>query len=181
MPIRFRCPHCHQLLGIARRKAGSMVHCPTCNTPVAVPASDVPDNPEEAAAAGLPPAPAPQSGGLFDRDDFDALLRGSTSGAIEQHKSIPDSVHTAAPPHPAPEEASPLPPLPAGGEMPAPEMVPAPLIFDPRVRPGVAQHLLAPPVGLVLSPGKATVLTVIVILLLAIAFGTGLIVGRFYL
>jgi hypothetical protein len=38
-----------------------------------------------------------------------------------------------------------------------------------------------PAAGLVLSPTWATILTVVVILLLAIAFGSGLIVGRFYL
>jgi len=37
------------------------------------------------------------------------------------------------------------------------------------------------PVGLVLSPTRATVLTVVVILLLAAAFALGLIVGRFVL
>jgi hypothetical protein len=35
--------------------------------------------------------------------------------------------------------------------------------------------------ALVLSPTQATVLTVVLILLLAIAFGAGLLVGRFYL
>ena len=35
--------------------------------------------------------------------------------------------------------------------------------------------------ALVLSPTQATVLTVVLILLLAISFGAGLLVGRFYL
>ena len=30
MPIRFRCPHCERLLGIARRKAGTPIRCPQC-------------------------------------------------------------------------------------------------------------------------------------------------------
>ena len=30
MPIRFRCAYCNQLMGIAHRKAGSVVRCPTC-------------------------------------------------------------------------------------------------------------------------------------------------------
>lgn len=40
---------------------------------------------------------------------------------------------------------------------------------------------VAPVAGVVLSPAGATVLTVIVILLLAVAFALGLIVGRFLL
>ncbi len=30
MPIRFRCPHCNRLLGIATRKAGTDIPCPQC-------------------------------------------------------------------------------------------------------------------------------------------------------
>src|SRR5262249_59525811 len=39
MPIRFRCPFCNQLLGIARRKAGTAVQCPTCRGRVTGPAT----------------------------------------------------------------------------------------------------------------------------------------------
>ena len=31
MPIRFRCAYCNQLMGIARRKAGTVVRCPWHN------------------------------------------------------------------------------------------------------------------------------------------------------
>ena len=37
MPIRFRCAYCNQLLGIARRKAGTVVRCPGCSGQVVVP------------------------------------------------------------------------------------------------------------------------------------------------
>jgi hypothetical protein len=37
MPIRFRCAYCNQLMGIARRKAGTVVRCPTCAGQVIVP------------------------------------------------------------------------------------------------------------------------------------------------
>lgn len=40
MPIKFRCPHCRQLLGIARAKAGLPVDCPTCGRTVRVPHLD---------------------------------------------------------------------------------------------------------------------------------------------
>jgi hypothetical protein len=108
MPIRFRCVYCEQLLGIARRKAGTVVKCPNCSgqlivpppEPAAVGAED--DDATEGAlgkenhAAPTDPAPAklanggagdPTDGGLlFERNDFDELLRpalakkGSASG-----------------------------------------------------------------------------------------------------
>ena len=46
MPIRFYCNRCHQLLGIASRKAGSEIECPKCGRSQIVPN-------EEAAAASM--------------------------------------------------------------------------------------------------------------------------------
>lgn len=40
MPIKFRCQHCKQLLGIAHSKAGSLVDCPTCGRTLRVPNLD---------------------------------------------------------------------------------------------------------------------------------------------
>jgi len=40
MPIKFRCSHCRQLLGIARAKAGQIVDCPTCGRAMRVPLRD---------------------------------------------------------------------------------------------------------------------------------------------
>lgn len=37
MPIRFRCAYCNQLMGIARRKAGTVVKCPKCAGEIIVP------------------------------------------------------------------------------------------------------------------------------------------------
>ena len=37
MPIRFRCAYCNQLMGIARRKSGTVVRCPRCAGEVIVP------------------------------------------------------------------------------------------------------------------------------------------------
>ena len=48
MPVRFRCKHCQQLLGIARRKIGTEVRCPECHKMVLVPGDDAP-NVEETA------------------------------------------------------------------------------------------------------------------------------------
>ena len=40
MPIKFRCQHCRQFLGISRSKAGEPVDCPTCGRTVRVPNLD---------------------------------------------------------------------------------------------------------------------------------------------
>src|SRR5882724_9220949 len=60
MPIRFRCAYCNQLMGIARRKAGTVVRCPTCAGQVVVPNTDAEEEPEGTAQQPAPrPAPAP--------------------------------------------------------------------------------------------------------------------------
>ena len=65
MPIRFRCAYCNQLMGIARRKAGTVVRCPTCSGQVVVP------DPGAAAEAEPGPGPANQ---LFEGSDFDLIF-----------------------------------------------------------------------------------------------------------
>jgi hypothetical protein len=37
MPVRFLCPHCHQLLAVSARKAGAKVDCPRCGAAILVP------------------------------------------------------------------------------------------------------------------------------------------------
>lgn len=153
MPIRFRCAYCNQLLGIARRKAGTVVRCPNCSGQVMVPDPDARPDPSEQAveigegAAQPPPRPAP----LLERSEIDELLKPSPAAA------------------PAPV---PLVPVPTGAEPAAgPALHPAP------------QGLLVPPnpPGIWLSPSFATLLSVLGVLALALAFAIGLIVGRFVL
>jgi len=59
MPIRFRCAYCNQLMGIGRRKAGTIVRCPRCAGEVIVPA-----------AQAVPSAAGPGVNPLFEQDDF---------------------------------------------------------------------------------------------------------------
>ena len=40
MPIKFRCQHCRQFLGISRAKAGEVFDCPTCGWTLRVPELD---------------------------------------------------------------------------------------------------------------------------------------------
>ena len=143
MPIRFRCKSCNQLLGIARRKTGTWVSCPTCRSNVLVPAADEPDP--------APPSPASPAG-LFDRDDFEMIMAGGNGPAPVSMPPLAGGAVATPPPL-----GRPAPPLPSMS------------ISDPA------------PAGLVLSPGRATLLTVVLILLLATSFVAGLLVGRFAL
>lgn len=40
MPIKFRCTHCNQFLGISRSQSGSIVDCPSCGRSIRVPDLD---------------------------------------------------------------------------------------------------------------------------------------------
>jgi phage FluMu protein Com len=170
MPIRFRCEFCKQLLGIARRKAGSTVRCPTCQNEVMVPARDAEFLPEPEEAPGSVPgtvptpgtAPeSPAAGALFERDDFEAILEG----AVSQEPSR--SVAAASVQAPVSPGRVPLPP---------------PAVRDLKGWPSSPSGPGPPPLpGLVLTQTRATVLTVAVVVLLAVSFVLGLLVGRFCL
>jgi phage FluMu protein Com len=147
MPIRFRCQYCNQLLGIARRKAGTKVECPTCHAQLQVPNTEAPTREQAAAPAMHPAAP------LFEHSDFDDFLRPQ---AEEPPAVLPPPVPPPAPESPPAYDVNRLEPA---GVLPAPGSRPTPGIF--------------------LSPSQATLLTVLGVFLLAIAFGAGLLVGRY--
>jgi hypothetical protein len=153
MPIRFRCVYCNQLLGISRRKAGTIVRCTTCEGQLIVPdpsdaATQAADSHEHAAA---PPADQPQKtedpggpGGVFDADEFDAF--------IEPFKSA------------------------SGG--PALVSPPAPLIRRPQDGAPARTILEQLPIAaLTLSRRGLTIAIVLAILGLGLSFAAGLWVG----
>jgi phage FluMu protein Com len=154
MPIRFRCRYCNQLMGISRRKAGMMVHCPTCHAEVVVPTAEN----EAPPAASAPEPAAAASPPLFERSDFEAFLEGPAQ--------------PPAPAQPVNEPAAPPPPLSLSSPYQA-ERLQAPSL---SLTPGLPSQAMP---GLVLSPTQATWLTVVAILLLALAFGAGLLVGHY--
>jgi hypothetical protein len=95
MPIRFRCVYCNQLLGISRRKAGTIVRCTTCEGQLIVP--DPSDAATEGAGSDVPvPQPEPDdarkteaavsqpvvaaAGGVFEDSEFDAFLEPLNGG-----------------------------------------------------------------------------------------------------
>jgi phage FluMu protein Com len=166
MPIKFRCNYCNQLMGIAHRKAGMEVVCPTCKGKVLVPATSTEAPPQP----GNPPA-AP----LFEQSDFGDFLNAPAQ---------PEPVLAGAPQVAEPQVAplpQPMPqpqPRPAG--IPRPLRLPSDFEFAVEPRPGAMANPTDDPAagGIVLSPIKATLLTVAIILGLAVAFSAGLLVGK---
>jgi len=176
MPIRFRCAYCNQLMGISRRKAGTVVRCPSCSGQVVVPnpASEPTEKPHE------PPSPkaVPQPH-LFERSNFEELFDDAAGG-----KRVPARPVAAAAPHRTPDQPQAIGPVPAPhrSEPSRPVVEEAPhspeLAFDVEpvpFAPAVASAAVRP--GITLSPRIATLAIVAVILALAVAFVVGMIVG----
>jgi hypothetical protein len=152
MPIRFRCVYCNQLLGISRRKAGTIVRCTTCEGQLIVPNPDDPATTEPAGAQGeSEPSSAPAGGGLLEQSDFDAIL--------EPQAAVPKPAAVASPP--APPQASPS----VGKRSVFPS-----LPISPPVRSGAQP-------ALVLTRQRLTVVSVCVVIGLGLAFAGGLLLG----
>ncbi len=163
MPIRFRCVYCNQLMGIARRKAGTVVRCPSCASQVTVPNLSSEKPADKPARAPAPSEPAP----IFERSDFDEVFN-------------PGGVHTrpAAAPAPSLEPAAPLPaPAPAAFLK---EPLPPTSYPDPGAGTATvpAPETAAPgKPGVWLTPGMLTLLSVGVIVALVLSFAFGLWLG----
>jgi hypothetical protein len=107
MPIRFRCAYCNQLMGIARRKAGTVVRCPKCAGEIIVPVPEGPEGPEDE-----PDPPAQPAGAqAFDVEPINPAGFQPASAGVAATAQEP----APAPPQPPPPE----PPIPT----PAPQRV----------------------------------------------------------
>jgi DNA-directed RNA polymerase subunit RPC12/RpoP len=98
MPIQFRCASCQQLLGIAKRKAGSLVDCPTCQGKTLVPSTAVENvTPEPPVRVRRERASheRPRHSNIFDRVDVDKLLQKPTRPEVIEDT---DSAVAVAPP-----------------------------------------------------------------------------------
>jgi phage FluMu protein Com len=106
MPIRFRCAYCNQLMGIARRKAGTVVNCPNCQGQVVVPAPE-----PEAEEAAVPPASPQPAPGVFDASNFGQELLQGNGPAPSPGAPAPPAWHQPLP-RPAADyfDVEPLPP-----------------------------------------------------------------------
>lgn len=196
MPIQFRCGSCNQLLGIATRKAGHVVNCPTCGNKTVVPRTiPAPAKSPEPALAGVegapdtmhagpeePPGPVftaepdePVGLSLLDRVDMDALLAPPKEG--QPVAQLPPPPAAAAPKREAPAEAprpgrkknlefTAMPPVPAGPEE-THEHDLEPEPDDLDSLPDLDTQPASPNFTLVLTPMRVTVLVVLFIALLA--------------
>jgi DNA-directed RNA polymerase subunit RPC12/RpoP len=152
MPIQFRCAYCQQLLGIARRKAGTVISCPTCGGRVIVPKP-----PERKANEAIEEEPEQEE--LLERSDFDVLFNPPAEGQ-------------AATPVPGAAVASAREHRPISHRQPA---------VNPQRGPEAERrgpHADKRENGVFLSTTKVMIVTVAVIVLLAASFLAGLMVGR---
>src|SRR5438132_6458859 len=165
MPIRFRCAYCNKLLGIARRKAGTVVRCPTCAGQVVVPTVET-NEPEG--------RPGEEKQLIFERSDFDELLNQDGT---------------------EPSPAGKKPTLVAAGEEPiaiaSAAAAPAKTWGAQAEPSSKVQHVLTAPIpppaeadvhsvdGVFISRGKATLLMLLAIRAIALAFGGGVLAGYF--
>ena len=110
MPIKFRCPHCRQFLGISRNRAGAVVDCPACGRSLRVPSSDGTVEPL------LPPKLDLKDSALATALDELAMIgRVPTDANSPDHESTVAGSRAAALPTPVPqpEPIALEPPLPA--------------------------------------------------------------------
>jgi hypothetical protein len=148
MPIRFRCVYCNQLLGISRRKAGTIVRCTTCDGQLIVPELD--DAATEGGSTEHAAEPQPQAmktaaengGGVFEAEEFDAFL--------EPVQQVGPPAAVASPPAPVVRPV-------AHSTSPPPVVVPAP--------------------GFTLSPTAMILIAVGNVIALGLAFGGGILLG----
>jgi len=184
MPIRFRCPHCNRLLGIATRKAGTDIPCPQC--------------------AGLVTVPRPAGDGPLPKelDEIDELLGLTGSEPAAPVAAPPRPQVKAAPPPPQVQAAPPPKPSPPKkqkkpgdslfetgdvdellglpSQLPPVEAEPAPAAGKGGPKPvnGMDVQSLDGGDGTwVISPKKAVLLVVGVALLLLAAFGGGFLIA----
>jgi hypothetical protein len=161
MPIRFRCAYCNQLMGIARRKAGTVVRCPTCGGQVVVPTPEPPIQPVQ-----LPPAPGngpPPPPNLFEQQDFDVGMFNPSPVAA---------------PGPVPSPALELPPQ---ATVPTPAPLPAAgSAFASSSGFNVNPIVLTPPrsQGVVLTQARLLLLAGGIVVLMALAFAAGFLCAK---
>ncbi|MGL5097596.1 MAG: hypothetical protein ACRDD1_18570, partial [Planctomycetia bacterium] len=180
MPIKFRCPSCNQLMGIARRKAGSVIGCPKCHHPAKVPYEDQLDRPDRAGSAPI-----------FEASDFERLI-----AKVESNKPVRAADDAGGKRVPA--SASPLlrsvggrqpeREAPVGGAMGVVE-IDAALAAAARDRQEVGRGAIEDdsadiPIALDAGPtawlrNPTVLLALLAVGLIVAAFGLGVIVGRY--
>ena len=185
MPIRFRCSNCNRLLGIARRKAGAMVACPHCQLSVRVPEPGPEDNEDDEILPSRKVSPAPPP--AFPAEVTPPPIPRPVPAAKTVLPPRPPTSPERPPASPERPPASPPPPArrPSIFEQSNIEEIlrsePDLPVLIPQAGVSGVQPVLPgaiPENVLVLSSSRATILSVLLALLLAIVFAGGVLVGR---
>ena len=97
MPIKFRCHHCCQMLGISHTRAGAIVDCPGCGRSLRVPQADgMSDRPASAVTTSAVTGKNPATQQL-DPELLDAIISlaelGSHAATPRPNQATSDSVH----------------------------------------------------------------------------------------
>jgi hypothetical protein len=199
MPIRFRCQRCHQLLGIASRKAGSHITCPRCGLAQAVPGKG------ETAETGSESRSDDTSDMIHIAADSASAGQAVVAGSLPHDSSGEDIPDLAAVPSMAAAsrgETAPTAPAPpsasaghgAGASAPIPLPPAAPATSDPApssISPGPAHRAPRPPTversdrgvpvpsDMILFPRRVLYVQAVLYVVLAAAFlGLGYFIGR---
>jgi hypothetical protein len=153
MPIRFRCVYCNQLLGISRRKAGTTVRCTTCDGQLIVP--DPAAGATELAEDASPPSP-PQSVTKEPPPPKGSQLfeRDDFGDVLEPFQYHTSPAAVANPPAASPSVRKERPSFPT--------LPTTPLVTDPVFA---------------LNRRQATMVSVLLVLALGLAFAIGLWIG----
>jgi DNA-directed RNA polymerase subunit RPC12/RpoP len=160
MPIRFRCTTCNRLLSTARRKAGKRVVCPQCEGEIIVPDADLADagTAEVERESAEPANVAVTQGARLTRihttpRSTAVAAKPGDSGPLFERPDFERLLETAVN---KTDEVAPT---------PKPTSPPQTLLFTPDEE------------GITISRGAAVVLVVLMVVLLALAFGTGYLIG----
>lgn len=139
MPIKFRCQHCRQFLGISRERAGDIFDCPTCGRTLRVPELDGTVKPlprvrldlgdsqlrkalDELADIGQSAGDAIEFDGIDDVGRSSSAesgsVSGTNSGSVSKTDKRPDVIPVVPQSAPKPIELAPI--APVVREMPEP-------------------------------------------------------------
>lgn len=122
MPIKFRCQHCRQFLGISRERAGDIFDCPTCGRSLRVPDLDgsvrplpkvkmnLADSELRKALDELADLDQPSAQSAGDAIEFDALDEAGRS-TQPKPEARPEIIPVVPQPAPKPIELQPIVPL----------------------------------------------------------------------
>lgn len=130
MPIKFRCPHCKQFLGISRSKAGTISDCPSCGRTLRVPHPD----------GRVDPLPPPRFDFGDERlvnalNELASLEKAETEGddvvgvAVDEEREAAEAKPSEAP------RAEPVPALPIQESVPAEPVEEYSVIVEPTADP----------------------------------------------